>query len=143
MSGIDVGIRGNDGIHHAGVTENGELIVGSLAYSDPYYQLLAVADTGVEVVPAVTSRCFVITGVLIASTKNFASATVAETVTIYEANPADITTNTKTVFQIDLLRNDRLVAFSLNLRVSSTKTLVAIATDAEVNVTLAGYYVKC
>jgi len=125
----------------AKVNPNGGLIVAPSHYSTAYYVLVDTAATTFEVIPAISDMNFIVTGMLIASDKSFATSTVAETLTIYEANPADLSVNTKTITQIDLLRNDRLVATALDLATTKTKTLVAIATSANVNVTLSGYYI--
>ena len=125
----------------AKVNPNGGLIVAPSHYSTAYYVLVDTAATTFEVIPAISDMNFIVTGMLIASDKSFATSTVAETLTIYEANPADLSVNTKTITQIDLLRNDRLVATALDLATTKTRTLVAIATSANVNVTLSGYYI--
>ena len=125
----------------AKVNPNGGLIVAPSHYSTAYYVLVDTAATTFEVIPAISDMNFIVTGMLIASDKSFATSTVAETLTIYEANPADLSVNTKTITQIDLLKNDRLVATALDLATTKTKTLVAIATSANVNVTLSGYYI--
>lgn len=123
------------------VTENGQLIVAPISYSEPYYVKLAVLNTPYEIIPGITNKAFVITGILIASDKNFASATVAEAVTIYEAAVEDISTQLKILFQFDLLRNERVVATGLNIITNTARSLVGIApTSAAVDITLAGYY---
>jgi len=127
---------------YAGVSAEGEQYVSARYYSDPYYESVAVAGTAYEIVPAKSGKRFIVTGLLLASDKAFGSSTVAETLTIYEASPSDLDTNLKTFTQVDLLRNDRLVATGLNLRTSTTVSLVAIATSAKVDVTIAGYYVN-
>lgn len=127
----------------AKISTLGEQYVAPRFYSSPYYISVEVANTPYSVVPAISGQKFIITGLLLSSDKAFASATVAETLVIYEASPADISTNLKTVAQVDFLRNDRLVATSLNLATSDAVSLVAEATDAKVDVTIAGYYVPC
>ena len=124
------------------VTEFGQLVTAPIAYSDPYYVSIAVANTAYEIVAGKTGKRFVVTGLVIASDKNFASSTVAETVTIYEA-PADaLDTSLKVVFQLDLLRNDRVVATGLNIISSTGRSLVGQApTSAAVDITFSGYYV--
>lgn len=123
------------------VSKNGELLVRPLKYSNPYYVLVDTPDTAFEVVPAIASMRFVMTGILISTTKTFASATTAETITIYEANAADLSTNLRTIFKLDMLKNDRLPATGLNLQMANSRSLVAIGSDASVDVTIAGYYV--
>lgn len=124
------------------VTTNGELVVSPIAHSVPHYVSVALADTAYEVVPAKSGKKFIVTAMILASSKTFGSATTAETLTIYEASPADLDTNTRTLTQLDLLKNDRLVATSLNFATNTAVSLVAIATDDKVNVTIAGYYIS-
>lgn len=126
----------------AQISENGELVVAPISYSTAYYQSVDVAATPFLIVPAQTSKKFIINSILLASSKTFGSATTAETVTIYESSPADLTANLKTIVQVDLLKNDRLIATALNLSSSTSVSLVAIATDTNVDVTLGGYYVE-
>jgi len=123
------------------VSVNGELIVGPLSYSTAYHKTVDVAAAPFEIAPAVSGKKFIISSMLLATSKTFGSATTAETLTIYEASPADLSTNLKTVAEIDFLKNDRLVATGLNLASSEAVSLVAIATDTDVSVTIAGFYV--
>lgn len=127
----------------AEVSPIGEQYMAARFYSDPYYVSVDVAAQAFGIVPAKSGHKFIITSLLFASSKTFGSATTAETLTVYEANPDDLSTNTKTIVQVDLLKNDRLVATGLNLASNESKVLVAIATDTNVDVTIAGYYVPC
>jgi len=125
----------------ASVSVNGELVVGPISYSTAYYKLVDVAADPFEIVPALSGKKFIIDSMLLTTSKTFGSATTAETLTIYEASPADLSTNLKTVAEIDFLKNDRLVATGLKLATSTAITLVATATDTNVSVTIAGYYI--
>jgi len=125
----------------ATVSRNGELIVAPISYSTSYFVLVDVAATAFEIVPALSNHQFIVTDILIASSKTFGSATTAETITLYEASPADLDTNLKTITQIDMLKNDRMVAIGLNLATTEAVSIVASATDNDVSVTVAGYYV--
>lgn len=137
-----VNIRDPESGTAARISPRGELIIGPLSHSTPYYISVAAAATEYKVVDAIAEKRFVITGLLLASDKTFGSATVAETLTIYEANPADITVNEKTIVQIDFLKNDRLAATGLDLLVNQAKALIAIGTDFAVDVTISGYYIE-
>lgn len=142
MTKLSIGLHGGLKATKALVSDRGELIVAPLSFSVPYYVSVAAANTPYEVVQGKAEKCFVITALLLASDKTFGSATTAETLTIYEANPADLTTNEKTIIQIDLLKNDRITPTGLNLLVNQAKSLVAIGTDFAVDVTIAGYYIN-
>lgn len=126
----------------ASITLNGELVVGPVAYSKAYFVSVDIAATPFEIVPAVSGKRFVMTSMLLATSKTFGTATTAETLTIYEATPSDLSTNLETTAQIDFLKNDRLVATALNIATSNAVSLVATATDTDVSVTIAGYYVQ-
>jgi hypothetical protein len=124
------------------VTERGELVTGRISYSTPYYIKVAASNTAYEVARGKAGKQFVITDVLIASDKNFASATTGEPIAIYGAHPSDLDTVLDVIFQVELLKNDRLVATGLNLITEEACSIVAFAaTDAAVDVTIAGYYV--
>jgi len=123
------------------ISNNGELIVAPVSYSIAYYKQIDTAATPVTVVPAETGKIFVITGLLLATSKTFGSSTTGETLTIYETSPSDISIQAKIITQLDMFKNDRLVATGLNLATSEAVTIAAVATDNDVNVTIAGYYV--
>ena len=119
----------------------GEVITAPVAYSEPYHVSVTVPDDAHEIVPGISAHRFVITSMLIATSKSFGSATTAETVTLYEASSADIDTIIKITAELDFLKNDRLVATGLNLAIGEATSIVAIATDVNVSVTIAGYYI--
>ncbi len=125
----------------ASLTELGELRVAPYAYSEAYYASVNIVNTAFMLVPAKAGFRFVITDMLISSDKNFGKAHAAETITIYEANAADLTTSLKTITRVDLLKNDRMPVTGLHLIATKARALVAIATDTSVDVTLAGYYI--
>lgn len=138
---LPVNIRDPDTDVAAKVSPDGELYVAARSYSEPYYVSVSTATTAFEVVAGKAKKRFILTAILLASDKAFASSTVAETVTIYEAHPADLDVNLKTVTRVDLLKNDRMPITGLNLVSSESTSLVAIADSASVDVTLAGYYI--
>ena len=136
-----VNIVNGDHSVEAKVSKRGELVTGRLKYSVPHYINVAAAATPYEVVRGKAGQQFVITDMLLATDKDFGSATVEETLTIYGAHPADLATNIDTVVNIGFLRNDRLVATGLNMITAEACSIVAIGTDSAVDVTIAGYYV--
>ena len=123
------------------VTKNGEVVIAALAYSTPYYVSVDAIATPFEIIRGEAGRQFVLTDMLISSDKVFASSVDSETVIIYEASPSDLSVNLKTFTRVDLLRNDRLPITGLNLVTTTSSSLVAIAADTNVDITLAGYYV--
>lgn len=141
MGELTVGIHGGNKDANALVTDSGELIVASLKHADSYYVNIAAADTPYELVPAIVGHRFILTGILVASDKTFATVNEAEPITIYEANPADLDTSLKIIFRIPLLRNDRLPATGLDLQTTPARTLVtSTPLTAAVDVTVTGWY---
>ena len=139
---LPTSIIGADGIHKVNVTPRGELIVAPISFSISYYVDVNLALTEFVVVPAITGKCFIITALMLNSDKTFGSATVAETLLLYEAHPSDITTSLNIITQVDMLKNDRLPVTGLNLQVGNTRSIIAVATDNNVDVTVAGYYIN-
>ena len=124
------------------VTSRGELVTGKASYSTPYYMKVAVANTTYQIVPGIAGKQFVITDMLLATDKTFATSTAGEPIHIYGAHPADLSTAIDTIVLMELLKNDRLVSNGLNLITDVACAIVAIATtSAAVDVTIAGYYV--
>jgi len=138
----DITIFDNKNQAAALVSVNGELIVGPLSYSTSYHKTVDDTSVPFEIVPASSGKKFIIESMLIFTSKTFGSATTAETLIIYEASPADLSTNLKIVAEVDFLKNDRLVATGLKLASSTAVSLVASATDTNVSVTIAGYYIS-
>jgi len=124
-----------------GISEFGELYTAPISHSLSYYVKVDTAAQAFEIVPGIAGKKFVMTSMLISSSKTFGTATTAETITLYEGYKADLDTVVNTFTEIDLLKNDRLVATNLNLVSSTAISLIAIATDTDVNITIAGYYV--
>lgn len=125
----------------ARITSLGEVVTNDYDYSEPYYVSVDSVGDAFEVVAGKPGKCFIVKSLLIASSKTFGSATTAETVTVYEANPSDLTTSLKIFVKLDLLKNDRMPITGLNLKVGKVNSLVVVATDTDVDVTIAGYYV--
>jgi len=134
-------IRGGNSAH-ALVSDEGELIIRKFDYSTTYSVSLAVTSTIYEIVPGKAGQAFVLTDILVTSDRNFGSATTPENIQIYQAPSHDWTVNDGYLLNIDMLKNDRLVATGLNIKTGETKSLVAVASDTEATVVLAGYYIS-
>lgn len=123
------------------VTSDGQLVVGPLAYSEAHNVSMVLAATEYEVVKGLPSRRFVITDMLIITLKSVSPSAPA-TIILYEADVSDLTTNLKTIVEIDMVSQDRLVAVGMNLVTSGdARSIVGTTTDGTVTVTLAGYYI--
>lgn len=121
----------------ARVTQNGELVVGSLAYSEPHYIELGVASQIYNCVDAKQKQRFVIVGMLIGADRNVSTDC---TVHIYEASTAD-GTSTRDILRIDLNKGQHTYLNLINLSTESSKYINATTDDDDVDLTVFGYYV--
>lgn len=124
------------------VTDKNQLVVGPISYSESYNESLVLADPiAYEVVEGLTNKKFVITDILIITLKSVSPSAPA-TIILYEADVSDKLTNLKTIVEIDMVSQDRLVANGLNIITADyARSIMATTTDGTVTVTLAGYYI--
>lgn len=121
----------------AKVTARGELVVGSLEYSTPYYKELGVDDQIYTVVPAKAQKRFVITSIIIGADRNVTTDT---SVHIYESATPDGTTS-KDIFRGDINKGETIPMIGLNMITDETRWINATADDDDVDLTILGYYV--
>lgn len=121
------------------VTDNNELVVAALDYSIPYYVKITAPDTVYNVVPAVTGKRFVSTGMLIATSKNLSTE---KTIEIYEALQDDDADHAKDIISVDMLKSERLPVPLQNAATESTRNINAICDGNDVSITIWGYYVN-
>jgi hypothetical protein len=126
---------------HVIVTKRGELVTGALKYSTPYGNKLDVINTPFVIVPGLNGQKFVTTGFFVAALKTVSPTTEAAIV-LYEASPLDLTTSTKEIVEVALIRGASFVATGTNLITEAGASIVATTDDATVNVALSGYYVN-
>lgn len=129
-------IIGNNKVQ-ANVTARGELIVGAIAYSEPFYVELGVNDQIYNVVPARAGKRFVITGAFIGADRN---VTTDASIHIYEALSVSGTSE-RSLFRADINRGDFVPITGLNVVTEPARWINATTDDDDVDVTLAGYYV--
>jgi hypothetical protein len=129
--------QGDSTVHHAKVTNNGELVTGSLVYSEPYYAELAEPATVYNVVDARNTERFIVVGMLIGADRN---VTTDCSVHVYEADdPAG--TSVKDILRIDLNRGQHTYLNLINLSTEPARYINATTDDDDVDVTIFGYYV--
>lgn len=121
------------------VTENGELVVGSLEYSSPYYVRTLADATVYNIVPAAAENRFIITGILVATSKAIVGTA---TIDIYEAESGETATESRSILTIDMIKEDRLYLNLFNVATDGVRYINIAATDSEVDCTVFGYYVE-
>ena len=129
-------------IHYNGVdakvTTRGELVVGSYDYSNPYYVRTLVDDQAYNVVTAKAGHRFIVTGVLISTSKNIVGTA---TIVLYEALSAETTVVDTDILTIDMVKEDRIYLNLFNVATSTSTYINIKATDSQVDCTVFGYYV--
>ena len=125
-----------DGAARARVTSNGELVTGTLSYSEPYYATLTAASTA-TIVAGKQDKRFVITGMVLAQDRTNTDTTV----TVYEADEAGGAA-VRTLGSIDLIKSQVVPLLPLNI-VTGVTRWIEFSSDsgtATINVTILGYY---
>jgi len=137
----DFFIRGGGQHHKAEVTEYGQLVTGSYSYSTTYFQNFAVASTAYNFVPPIQNKFFVVTLIILQANKNV-NATTGQVVDIYEASSASSTTIDRSLIEVEMIKNDKIILTGLNFRTTEGKFLNGKTEDDDILATIAGYYVQ-
>ena len=125
----------------ASVSRYGELRVAAYDYSTSYFKNIGIANTAYSFVPPIQDEFFVITAIILQANKNV-NANTGQIVDVYEATSATSTTVDKSLIEVELIKNDRIVLTGLNIRTSEGKFLNGKTEDDDILATVAGYYVK-
>jgi hypothetical protein len=134
-----VSIEGKENLVTAKVTDNGELVVAALEYSMPYFVKITVANEIYNVVPARTGKKFISTGMFVSTSK---SITGEKTVEVYESLAEDSGVHATDIFSADMIKNERVVIPLRNAATEENKYINANCDDADVSITIWGYYVN-
>ena len=132
-------IHGRNGII-AKVSPSGELITAPLSYSDSVFKNINTTGTAFNFYEPLPRMQFVITGFNIKADRSV-SNTVDADVIIYEADSIDSTTETDVIFQEAMIRGERTGYTNTNIIVSPGKWVNAKTTDANIKMTIFGYYI--
>lgn len=122
----------------AKVTDSGELVVGALEYSSPFYVRTAADNQVYNLVPVISQRRFVVTGILVATSKAIVGTA---TITLYEAEENNTATASRGILTLDMIKEDRLYLNLFNMATDGAKYINITATDSEVDCTVFGYYI--
>ena len=121
----------------ARVTEFGQLVTSSVAYSTPVTGTLAVDDTAVNFVEPKGKHQIVVTDIILSSDKNVGVDGAA--VVVYCADAIDSTTVAVGILEVNMLKNTARDLIGLNLIVGEGKWVNAKTDDNNIEVTI-GYY---
>ncbi len=123
----------------ARVTNSGELVVAPLSYDEVANQTLDSANVAENFFAPKSQQQFVVTGIVANADK---SVTTDVVVDVYEADSLTSATIDKAIFHFEMLKNGDKDLIGLRILVNSGVFINAKADDANVNITIMGYYIK-
>lgn len=126
--------------HRAAISEQGELVIAPISYSSAITKTLAVDNQAYNFVKAKAGFRIVITSILIYANK--AVGATDATVEIFESNAINSATVSKSILNVEMLKQTTLSLTGLNLVTSEGIFLNAKTDDNSVFVTLGVHYVK-
>ena len=120
------------------VTSIGQVVTAPYSYDEVSAGTLDVDNTAVNFFGPKVGQQFVLTTILLTANKN---VTTDCTVDIYEATTATATVVTKSIVNIEMLKNTGRDITGLNLLISEGSYINGKTDDDDVFVTLMGYYI--
>jgi hypothetical protein len=125
--------------NQAKVTNAGQLVTSPIEYSTPKFVSLASDNVGYTFFEPKDGKKFVITDVIAIADRNVTTSCIID---IYEADDLDSATIGTSIFQLDLLKNDKIVMTGLNIITSAEGIFINGKTDDNNGlVTISGYYI--
>ena len=121
------------------VTTSGEIVVAPLSYDEIVNQTLDSANVAENFFIPRSMKQFVITGIVANADK---SVTTDVVVDVFEADSLTSATIDKSIFHFEMLKNGDKDLVGLRILVNSGVFINAKADDANVNITLMGYFIK-
>lgn len=128
--------KGNEAV----VTDRGQLVTAPLDFSNAYTQEVNATATAFNFVGPVNGKQFVITDILLYADKNVGVNDAA--VQLYEATSATSTAETKTILDIEMLKQSSRDITGINLIVTEGRYVNIKTDDATIFATIMGYYAE-
>ena len=122
------------------VTSRGQLVTAPLDFSCPVQADLTAACTAVNFFAPSSGQRLVVTAIFIGADRNV-SQNCGALVEIYEATSATSLIVSKGIFKTGILRNGTLPLLGLNFLATQGVWLNAKTDDANINITIAGYFI--
>lgn len=123
----------------AKVTKSGELVVAPLSYDEIANQTLDSAGVAENFFAPISQKQFVVTGIVANADK---AVTTDVVVDVFEADSLTSATIDKAIFHFEMLKNGDKDLTGLRILVNSGVFINAKADDANVNITIMGYYIN-
>lgn len=122
------------------VTSRGQLVTSPLEYSTAYTKEVNATATAFNFIGPVTGKRFVITDILLYADKNVGVNDAS--VQLYEATSSASTTISKTIIDIEMVKQTNRDITGLNLILTEGRYLNIKTDDATIFATVMGYYVN-
>jgi len=124
----------------ARINSFGQVVVGPLASSEPFFDELDVADTPVGFIQAKAGEQFIVTSVILNSSRtvNVNGALVQ----IYESDAFGSANITKALLTVDMPPSTAIPFNPTNFEVTPGAFVNAVSDAVSVFITVSGYYVK-
>jgi len=136
-----VQIIGGDGrLIAAKVSDIGQLVVSPFDYDLTQFVELALADSGYTFYLPRAHKRFVVTAIKAKADRDVSNVNDA-TVVIYEAAASGTTTVDKVIHQEAMIRGENTTMMPLNVITAEGKYINAKTTDADIHMTIMGYFV--
>ena len=139
VTGYGIVMDGTGTKSKARVTTRGELVVASIAFSEPYFNAMTVDDQVYNFTEPSAGMQFVITDIVAGADRNVGATGVD--ISIYESTTAT-GTSSKDILTLSLSKQSNTNLIGLNLITSTGTYLNATMDDNNVNLTILGYYVE-
>ena len=141
MAGISTNIEdGGGNSFKVAVSKRGQLITGPIEYSTAFSVEANVNDTAFNFVPPIAGQRFVLTDILLYANKGVGASDA--TVELYEATGDTVTTVTRSILVIEMLKQTSRDITGLNLICSEGLWINIKTNDNTIFATIMGYYVK-
>ena len=131
-------VRLEDQGNQVKITRIGQLVTAPFSYDEAKFISLAVDDQGYTFYQPLAGKQFVISTIILTADKNVATDCTVE---IFESTTEDDPTVSKSILNIEMLKNSARDLIGLNLIVSEGKYLNGKTDDNNVAATIMGYYI--
>ncbi len=137
---ISVSVRGPKTATDAKVSSRGQLITAPLEFSEPQPSVqVDVINTAFNLQVPKAKKLFVLVDLIISTDKNVnINGAIVE---VYQATAIDTTTTEKGLVVLNMNRQDKSEMIGLNWVIDEGRWLNIKSDEANVDVTVAGYYV--
>jgi len=125
----------------ASVTPRGQLIVGSISFSESFIANVDTANTAFNLVLPKGNKKFIITGIILVGDKSI-NTNIDAVVIIYESSTLAGIVEDNALLDVNVSRSTSLPVIGLNLITENAAKFINVkSSDVNIKVTLLGFYI--